>query len=126
MTYLRAIRRQHGDRWKWYAKNTYRETLIRLKGRDKLWFRRERIPIDQVRVKQAVTEFLVSARQAERRAKKEQAPRTYLYNCSHANAGCEYHDLCVTEFKGLNIAPLIRDRYEFVPERYVEEDLLTG
>jgi hypothetical protein len=126
MTYLRAIHQQHGDRWKFYARTTYRDVLIRLKHRDKLWFRRERIPIDAARMKQAVVEFIVSARQAQHRSSPAQAPRTYLYNCGHANAGCDYHDLCVTEFKGLNIAPLIRDRYELVPERYIEEDLLTG
>jgi hypothetical protein len=37
---------------------------------------------------------------------------------------CDYHDLCVAEFQGLNIKPLIRDRYELVPERYSDEESL--
>lgn len=127
MTYLRAIRDTHGKRWKWYARTEYRDTLIRLKSRDKLWFRRERIPIDNVRVKQAVAEFIVSARQIEKRGSPKQAPRSYFYNCNLGAAGCDYHDLCVTEFQGLDIDRLIKDRYELVPERYIEtQELLIA
>jgi hypothetical protein len=122
-TYLSAIRDQHGKQWKFYARTTYRDTLIRLKHRDKLWFRRERIPVEQDRIKRAVQELIVTARDINRRNMKH-PPRSYFYNCSHH---CDYHDLCVTEFKGLDMTPLLRDRYETVPERYAEtEDLLIA
>jgi len=122
-TYAMAIKRQHGKKWKFYARTTYRDMLIRLKDRDKLWFRRERIPVEPDRIKLAVQELIVTARDMERRNKKH-PPRSYFYNCSHF---CDYHDLCVTEFKGLDITPLVRDRYEQVPERYADgEDLLVA
>jgi hypothetical protein len=120
-TYAMAIKQQHGRRWKVYARTAYKETLIRLKHRDKLWFRRERIPVEGDRVKRALAEFIISVRQIERRAKPHQAPRSYYYTCP---MHCDYHDLCVTEFKGLDIAPLIRDRYQIVAERYSEEESL--
>jgi PD-(D/E)XK nuclease superfamily len=122
-TYASAIRDAHGTKWKFYAKTAYRDILIRLKGRDKLWFRRERIPVEPDRVKRAVQEMIVSARDMRDR-NKSHPPRSYFYNCQHF---CDYHDICVTEFKGLDIAPLLRDRYEVVPERYSEtEDLLIA
>jgi hypothetical protein len=125
-TYAMAIKRQHGDKWKFYARTQYKDTLIRLKHRDKLWFRRERIPLDDGAMKRAVQEMIVTARDIARRNKKH-PPRSYFYNCGHRNAGCDYHDLCVTEFRGLNIEPLLRDRYVQQPERYSEEeDLLIA
>lgn len=117
-TYAREIQIVHGKHWKKYARTQYRDTLIRLKNREALWFRRERIPVERDRIKQALVEFLTSVKQIERRAKPEKAPRSYFYNCSQH---CDYHDLCVTEFKGLDITPLVRDRYEVVPERYTED-----
>lgn len=120
-TYLSAIRDAHGKQWKHYARTVYRDKLISLKHRDKLWFRRERVPIERPRIKQALAEFIVSVRQIEKRGSPQQAPRSYFYNCSHF---CDYHDLCVSEFRGLNIKPLIKAKYELVPERYTEEESL--
>jgi hypothetical protein len=120
-TYASAIRDAHGKRWKHYARTAYKDTLIRLKHRDQLWFRRERVPVENDRIKRALTEFLVSVKQIERRAPKDKAPRSYYYTCP---MHCDYHDLCITEFKGLDITPLIRDRYELLPERYSEEESL--
>jgi len=122
-TYAMAIKAQHGEKWKFYAKTVYRDTLLRLRDRDKLWFRRERIPLEPDRVKRAVQEMIVTAKDMKRRNMKH-PPRSYFYNCAQF---CDYHDLCVTEFKGLDITPLLRDRYEQVPERYSEEeDLLIA
>ena len=120
-TYAMAIKRQHGERWKWYAKHVYRDMLVQLKARDKLWFRRERIPVEDKRVQQALREFIISARQIERRASPKQAPRSYYYTCP---MHCDYHDLCVAEFQGLDITPLIKSRYDLVPERYSDEESL--
>lgn len=127
-TYVQAIKDHHKDRWRVYAKTVYRDKLLALKGRDQLWFRRERIPIDKGRVQQSLREFIISIKQVERRAKPGAAPRTYIYSCHFPQAGCDYHDLCVAEFNGLNIDPLIKANYEYVPERYEEkeEDLLRG
>jgi len=113
--YVQAIKDLHGDHWKFYAKGMYRDMLIRLKHREQLWFRRERVPVETERIRQALREFIVTARQIERRPNRTVAPRTYLYTCPRH---CDYHDLCVAEFQGLDIAPLIRQRYDFVPERY--------
>jgi hypothetical protein len=122
-TYARAIQMAHGKKWKLYARTVYKDILIRLKGRDKLWFHRERIPVEPARVKLAVQEMIVTAKDIERR-NRAYPPRSYFYNCPST---CDYHDPCVTEFKGLDIAPLLRDRYEIVPERYAEtEDLLSA
>lgn len=120
-TYAMAIKKLHGKKWQFMARTYYKDMLIYLKGKDKAFFRRERVPVDEARIKQAVAEFLISVKQIERRAKPHQAPRSYFYNCSHF---CDYHDLCVTEFNGLNIQPLIKNRYQLVPERYTEEEEL--
>jgi hypothetical protein len=76
----------------------YRPKLKALKGREALWFRRP---------------------------EPEAAPRSYFYNCKF---NCDYHELCVAEFTGLNIDPLIKNNYEIVGERYGErvEDLLNA
>jgi hypothetical protein len=124
-TYLQAIKDLHGNRWKEYARAIYIDKLRDLKGRDALWFRRERIPTEPERVKRALVEFLISARQIENRNKPHNAPRSYFYNCRW---GCEYHDICCAEFQGLDIEPLIRQNYIPRPERYTQdenEDLLS-
>ena len=122
-TYVRAIKELHGDNWKHYAKTVYKTKIKELRGREGLWFRRERMPVENSRIKRALAEFIVSSKDIERRSKKH-PPRSYFYNCSHY---CDYHQLCVTEFQGLDITPLIKSFYEYVPERYhEEEDLLIA
>jgi hypothetical protein len=93
--------------------------LLTLGGREQLWFRREPFPVEDHKIKQALKEFIVSAREIEKRHKSSVAPRSYFYNCKF---GCEYHEPCVAEFAGLNIAPLLKKNYRIVPERYVEEE----
>lgn len=123
-TYLQAVKDLHGRRWKSYAKHVYRDKLLALRGRDALWFRRDRIPAEPHRIKQALREYLATIKQIERRNKPNVAPRSYFYNCRF---GCEYHDLCVAEFNGLDITPLIKKKFHYVGERYErEEDLLSG
>lgn len=123
-TYLSAIRDNHGKQWKHFARTVYRQKLISLKHRDKLWFRRERIPVDKARMRQALTEFLVSVKQIERRVDPLKAPRTWLdYDCPR---WCDYHDICVAEFTGLNIEPLVKARYKLESARYSEEEVVLG
>ena len=120
-TYLWAIKELHGDMWRDYAKAVYRSKLLQLKQRDVLWFRRERIPVEDDKIRQALLEFLVSVRDIQRRSRH--APRSYFYNCRW---GCEYHSLCVSEFAGLDIEPLIKADYTTEDERYgPEPDLLA-
>lgn len=120
-TYLQAIKELHGAHWKDYATTVYREKLIALKQRNILWYRRERIPVEDHKIKQALIEFIVSVRDIQRRSKH--SPRTYTYNCRW---GCEYHSLCTAEFAGLDIEPLVEADYTTTEERYYEpeEDLL--
>jgi len=119
-TYVAAIKELHGAMWRDYAKAYYRSKLLELKDREVLWYRRERIPVEDHKIKQALLEFVVSVRDIQRRSKY--APRSYFYNCRW---GCEYHGLCVSEFAGLDIEPLIEADYTTSEERYAEvEDLL--
>jgi len=124
-TYVGALKEEYGDDWKRAAKLMYRDTLIRLKERDVLWFRRERVPVEEDRIKRCLNEFLISGDQIDSRVVREMAPRSYFFNCKF---GCDYHALCVAEFTGLNIEPLIKQKYELVEERYAtsERDLLTA
>lgn len=122
-TYLSAIKEVHGDKWKLYAKRVYAGKLRELKGREELWFRRERIPTEEDRVKRALQEFLVTIYQIQERTPNDKKfpPRSYFYNCKF---NCEYHDLCVAEFTGLDVEPLIKRNYTFEEDRYGEEDIL--
>jgi hypothetical protein len=123
-TYVAALKRQYGKEWKVAAKTIYRDHLLQLKNREVLWFRRERTPIEPERMKQALAEFIITALDIQKRRPKNVAPRSYFYNCKR---GCDYHGLCVAEYTGLNIDPLIKARYELVEERYAEtEDLLSA
>lgn len=123
-TYLAEIKEIHKDRWKEYRDTIYSEFLETLKGKEVLWFRRERIPVETSRIKQALGEFVVTGRQIDKRNKGQYVPRSYFYNCKF---GCEYHDLCVTEFNGLDITPLIHANFQFTGERYGEDgDLLAS
>lgn len=119
-TYIKAIKELHGKDWKKWIPH-YKHRLDELKGRDELWFRRERIPVEKPRIEQALREFAVSIEDIQNRATHDVAPRSYFYNCKF---GCDYHDLCVSEFQGLDIAPLIKSNFMLVGERYGEEDLL--
>lgn len=123
-TYLTEIKKVHGARWKQYIPY-YMQKLRDLKGRDALWFDRERIPVEDDRILRAVKEYVATVRDIQRREKRrEYVPRTYLYSCSY---GCDYHSLCAAEFQGLEIEPLIKRGFEFAGERYgKEEDLLNG
>ena len=123
-TYCKVLKEQYGENWKTMAKTVYREHLQRLKNREVLWFRRERIPVDDALIERCLTEFTASIAQIDNREDHLTAPRSYFYNCKF---GCEYHALCVAEFTGLNIDPLIKSRYELIEERYGEtEDLLSA
>jgi hypothetical protein len=124
-TYLTTIKEVHGDKWKLYAKRVYIKKLRELKNREGMWFRRERIPVEDDRITRALQEFVVSIRQIEKRsaADKKYPPRSYFYNCRW---NCEYHDLCVAEFTGLDIKPLIKRSFTFEEERYGEEDILDS
>lgn len=122
-TYVEVLKAQHGEYWKEYAKEYYWEKIQELKARKNDWFRRERIPIEKTRIERAVIEFLVTVRDIQARNLKN-PPRSYFYNCKFS---CDYHDICVAQFNGLDIKPLIKQYFEFEPERYAEtEDLLTA
>jgi hypothetical protein len=117
-TYVATIKQTHGAEWKRYAKTIYRTKLLELRGRDGLWFRRERMPVEKHKIAQALREFLVTTRQIEGREKPSLAPRSYFYNCRRF---CDYHELCVSEYEGLNIKPLMKAAYQVVPEPYEED-----
>lgn len=117
-TYVHAMKELHGDRWKMWVPH-YSEKLRELKGREALWFRRERIPIEEEAMNQALGEFIASGNQIANRQPPLEAPRSYFYSCKF---GCDYHELCVAEFTGLNIEPLIKQHYEEVSERYAPDE----
>jgi hypothetical protein len=122
-TYLRAIKQLHGDRYKHYLPY-YKEKLLELKGREALWFDRQRIPIEVPKQVAAIREYVATVRDIQRREeRREYIPRSYFYNCKFS---CDYHNLCVAEFAGLDIDGLVKADYQYVPERYDtrEEDLL--
>ena len=125
VTYVNELKDEYGDQWKIAAKTMYRDTLIRLKNRNVLWFRRERVPVEQDRIDRCLREFLNSISELQDRWMKEEAPRSYFYNCKF---GCEYHGPCVAEFQGLSIENLLKKNYELVEERYAEseKDLLSA
>lgn len=120
-TYLQAIKDLHGKRWKEYATTVYAEKLADLKNREVLWFRRERIALETPRVKQGLGEFLATIQDIERRRTGKLVPRTYQFSCGWKKGGCEYHGLCVSEFNGLDILPLIKKKFIFEGERYGEK-----
>jgi hypothetical protein len=120
-TYLTAIKEQHGEYWKEWAAQYYLDKLRELKDREKLWFDRQRIPVEEERIERTLDEFLATIADIKHR-NKNAVPRSYFYNCKF---GCPYHDLCVGEFTGLDIEPLVKAKFEFEGERYGgREDLL--
>jgi hypothetical protein len=124
-TYLTAIKRQHGKRWKEFAVNYYLPKLKDLKGREALWFDRQRIPVEDEKILRTLREYIVTVKDIMGREKRrEYVPRSYFFNCRWS---CEYHDLCVAEYQGLDILPLVRDGFQFEGERYErEEELLNA
>jgi hypothetical protein len=122
-TYLQAIKDNHGKHWKKYIPY-YRDKLEQLQGRDARWFERQRIPVDDDKIVRAVTEYCATVVDVQNRHKlRDAVPRSYFFNCKF---GCDYHGLCVTEFNGLEIEPLVKHDFEFVGERYGKEDLLDA
>lgn len=119
-TYVEEIRKLHGTDWKEAAYSIYREKILELRGREAMWFRREQIPTEPHRINQALVEFLTTILDIRSRRKKN-PPRSYFYNCKFS---CGYHDLCVAEFNGLDIEPLIKYNYTFEEERYSDEPSL--
>jgi len=119
-TYLQAIKEAHGDEWKLWV-DFYREKIDDLKGREQLWFRRERIPVEDSRIDRGLKEYISTIQDIQSRSKVP--PRSYFYNCKFS---CDYHDLCCAEFQGLDVTPLIQANYEFEGERYGKEDLLDA
>jgi len=119
-TYVAAMKRLHGKEWKKFIPY-YRTKLNELKGREALWFRRERIPVEPERIERGLLEYEATVRNIQARD-KEDTPRSYFYNCKFS---CDYHDVCCAEFQGLDISPLVKANYQFTGERYSgEEDLL--
>lgn len=124
-TYLRAIKDTHGKRWQNYIPY-YLPKLKDLRGREGMWFDRERIPVENDRQLRAVREYIATVRDIKRReTRRGYVPRTYLYSCKR---GCDYHELCAAEFQGLEIEPMIKRNFDFAGERYIREesDLLSG
>jgi len=124
-TYLTAIKELHGEHWKDWVRYQYLPKLRQLKDREKIWFDRQRIPVEDERIERAMDEFLATVADIKAR-NKFAPPRSYFYNCKF---GCEYHDLCVSEFGGLDISPLVKAKFEFTEERYgdrEESDLLAS
>lgn len=122
-TYLQAIKDLHGKQWKTYAQTLYRDKLVSLRGKEATWFRREPISVEQSRVKQALGEFLTTIKDIQGRSVGKYCPRTYQFSCGWVKGGCEYHGLCVSEFNGLNIGPLIKKNFMFEGERYGEDSV---
>lgn len=123
-TYMREIKQVHGAKWKFYLP-IYMDKLRSLQGREALWFDRQRIPVEDRKVLAAVKEYAASVRDIQRReSRRDYVPRSYFYNCKF---GCEFHDVCVAEFAGLEIEPLVKAGFQFTGERYTrEEDLLSA
>jgi len=125
LTYLRQIKQAHGKRYKLYLPY-YKEKLLELKGREALWFDRQRIPVEYEKQLTAIREYVATIKDIQRREKRrDYIPRSFFYNCRY---GCEYYNACVAEFQGLEIEPIIKHDFQFVEERYTkkEGDLLSG
>lgn len=123
--YLQQIVAAHGKKQARELIHTYYGDMLKtLRQREVLWYRRERIPVEPERIKRGLAEFIQAVREIERRKKKGAIPRTYLYNCKW---NCSYHEPCVAQFQGLDIAPLLKRRYQLEQESYaVEENELVG
>lgn len=121
-TWIRTIKEVHGDDWRHYAKTRYRDRLLEAKARSVEYFDRVRIPVEPVVVRGALSEALATIRDIERR-ELTSPPRSYFYNCRWS---CDYHDLCATQFLGMDISGLLAAKYTTDEERYGTEDLLDA
>jgi PD-(D/E)XK nuclease superfamily len=122
-TYLTAVKKTHGEKWKNWVPY-YLPKLKALKGREALWFDRERIPVEDDRILLAIREYTATVRDIQRREKRrEYVPRSYFYSCAYS---CDYHSLCAAEFQGIEIEPMIKQYFDFTGERYEQEDLLRA
>jgi len=117
-SYLKAIRKAHGKKWKSFAKTVYKEKLLDLKARETLWFRRERIPVDGPRLEIGFQEYIQACKNIVNRGG---ALRNYLYNCKW---NCDFHEPCVAEFQGLDISRLMKTNYRVEKERYGIEETI--
>lgn len=117
LTYLMQVRNAHGKKWKSYARTVYKTKIEELRGRESLWFRRERIPVDGPRIDEGFAEFIEGCK----RIKKRNAYiRNYLYNCKF---NCSYHEPCVASFQGMDIERLMKSQFMVEPERYSLEEV---
>lgn len=122
-TYVMAMQENHPANWRKLAKTYYATKLQELKGREVLWFRRERVPVENERIKRALVEYLYSIKQIEKRGGFGiNAPRTWTFSCKW---DCDFTDLCVAEFTGLDIKPLIKRSYHYEEERYYGKEGLV-
>ncbi len=116
-TYLAAIKKTHGNKWKSYVRTVYREKLRELLARETLWFDRQRIPVEGERVENGFHEFIAGCKSIINRG---DPVRNYLYNCKW---NCGYHEPCVAEFQGMDIKRLMRSQFVVEPERYELEEI---
>jgi len=123
-TYFQQIKMAHGREYKRFLPY-YKDKLLELKGREALWFDRQRIPVDDPTILRAVREYVATVRDIQRReTRPDYVPRSYFYNCRF---GCEYHTLCVAAFAGNDTSAIVKKDFQFIGERYTkEEDLLNG
>jgi hypothetical protein len=124
-TYFKAIKRTHGENYKRYMPY-YKDKLMALKGREALWFDRQRTPIEDSVILAAMREYVATVRDIQRReTRPDYVPRSYFYNCKFS---CSYHSPCVAQFAGNDITALLKQDYQFTAERYTEreEDLLNA
>lgn len=115
--YLAAVKQAHGENWKRFAKTRYKEKLLELRARDVLWYRRETIPLMGPRMDQGVREFFIACHRVLDRG---EPVRNYLYNCKF---NCDYHQLCVAEFQGLDVEPILKHSYQIEAEKYGAEEI---
>jgi len=117
LTYMRAIRKAHGKKWKQFARTVYKPKLKELKAREVLWFDRQRIPLDGPRMDNGLREYLTAVERIQRRG---EPTRNYIYNCKFS---CGFHDACVASFQGLDITDLMKKNFIVEPERYTIEEV---
>jgi len=110
-TYLQAIKKAHGKRWKEWLP-IYKYKLQELKEREVTWFDRERIPVEGPRMKQGFREFVYACREIENRGMPF---RSFMRSCQW---DCEFLEPCTAQFQGLDIARLMQTQYTIEDERY--------
>lgn len=119
-TYYAAMVKAHGKKGaKELAKTAYREKLKQIKARESTWYVRERITVDGPRYLNGFREFIAAAKLIEKRNPKL-AVRNYIYNCKW---NCDYHEICVAEFQGLDISGMLKNQYTIEVERHGPEDI---